>query len=313
MRKIYLIFIFLLFSIIGHAQNIPKPSSWVNDFANVIEQTYKEKLDSLIKELEQKTTTEIAVVTVASIAPYDEKEYARLLFDNWQPGKKGKDNGVLVLLAVKERRWRIETGYGVEGVLPDGLCGEIGRNYMVPYFKSAGYGEGLYQGVMQIAKVISDSSGIPLGSASIAPVKSKLDTLSQILLGIFILVFFSAWNIPWPIFIGLPFTLIFAVGLRHLFFLGGVLPIIGYIIAMFIRLLLWRNNPAWQKKSFLWVLLFGLAAFPNSQGQRGSYGNYRGTSWGGGGFGGGGFGGGGGGFGGFGGGSGGGGGAGGGF
>ena len=84
------------------------------------------------------------------------------LFDSWKPGKKGKDNGVLVLLAVKERRWRIETGYGVEGILPDGLCGEIGRNYMVPYFKEAKYGEGLYQGVRAIANVIAKDAHVTL-------------------------------------------------------------------------------------------------------------------------------------------------------
>ena len=99
MRKLYLIFILFLFPISGHAQNIPQPTNWVNDFANVIDKSYEERLNALIGELEQKTTAEIAVVTIDSIAPYDEKEYARLIFDNWRPGKKGKDNGVLVLLA----------------------------------------------------------------------------------------------------------------------------------------------------------------------------------------------------------------------
>lgn len=164
MRRIYLLFIFLLFSIAGYAQNIPQPTSWVNDFANVIDESHKEKLNALIGELEQKTTAEIAVVTIGSIAPYDEKEYARLIFDNWKPGKKGKDNGVLVLLAIKERRWRIETGYGVEGILPDGLCGEIGRTYMVPYFKNGNYAEGLYQGVGAIANIIAREGNVSLSA-----------------------------------------------------------------------------------------------------------------------------------------------------
>lgn len=137
------------------AENIPQPYALVNDFANVISSDYRDKLTSLIQELEAKTSVEIAVVTIESISPYDENGYARLLFDNWKPGEKGKDNGVLVLLAVKERRWRIETGYGMEGILPDGLCGEIGRNYMVPYFKDGKYGEGLYYGVLRIYQIIS--------------------------------------------------------------------------------------------------------------------------------------------------------------
>ena len=145
--------------------NIPQALGWVNDFANAISAEYQNKLTALIQELEEKTSAEIAVVTIESIAPYDEKEYARLLFDNWKPGKKSKDNGVLVLLAIKERRWRIETGYGVEGILPDGLCGEIGRNYMVPYFKNEDYGQGLYQGTLKIAQVIANDTNIRLSTS----------------------------------------------------------------------------------------------------------------------------------------------------
>jgi uncharacterized protein len=166
MRKIFIILFFLIVPLFGYAQNIPQPVGWVNDFANVIDRETNDKITSLIEKLEQKTTAEIAVVTVNSIAPYDEKEYARLLFDNWKPGKKGKDNGVLILLAIKERRWRIETGYGVEGILPDGLCGEIGRNYMVPYFKEGNYSEGLYKGVNAIGNIIAKNSNITLNVSS---------------------------------------------------------------------------------------------------------------------------------------------------
>jgi len=162
MRKIFLILVFLILPFLGYAYNIPQPVGWVNDFANVIDKGNADKISSLIEEVEQKTSTEIAVVTIDSIASYDEKEYTRLLFDNWKPGKKGKDNGVLVFLAVKERRWRIETGYGVEGILPDGLCGEIGRNYMVPYFKAGNYGEGLYQGIRAIANIIARDTHVTL-------------------------------------------------------------------------------------------------------------------------------------------------------
>ena len=148
MRRIFpiIVFIVLFFSIHSSAVNIPKPTEWVNDFAGVIPAAYRNKIARLIEELEQKTSAEIMVASVSSISPYDEKSYARMLFDSWKPGKRGKDNGVLVLLAIKERRWRIEAGYGVEGILPDGLCGQIGRNYMVPFFKQEEYGKGLYAG-----------------------------------------------------------------------------------------------------------------------------------------------------------------------
>ena len=106
---------------------------------------------------------------------------------NGSPGKKGKDNGVLVLLAIKERRWRIETGYGVEGILPDGLCGEIGRNYMVPYFKGAKFSEGLYSGVAKIADIIAKDTKIELNSLkglqlSEVTERTAFDSLNIILL-----------------------------------------------------------------------------------------------------------------------------------
>lgn len=191
MRKIFLTLSLILLPLLGYAQNVPQAVGWVNDFANVIDKGNADKLSTLITEVEEKTTTEIAVVTINSIAPYDEKEYARVLFDNWKPGKKGKDNGVLVLLAVKERRWRIENGYGVEGILPDGLCGEIGRNYMVPYFKAGNYGEGLYQGVRAIANVIAKDSHVTLAAlgnfAETAP-QNKLSSNDSQSLGM--LIFF---------------------------------------------------------------------------------------------------------------------------
>jgi len=187
--KVGLLVLFLSLTLCAYAQNVPQPSGWVNDFAGVISPEYKEKINSLISDLEQKTTSEIAVVTIDSISPYGEIDYARMLFDKWEPGKKGKDNGVLVLLAVKERRWRIETGYGVEGILPDGLCGEIGRNYMVPYFKEGRYSEGLYAAVVKIAEVISGNnpSDLKLNSQSARlPRKNFSDFILLILLLMFI-------------------------------------------------------------------------------------------------------------------------------
>jgi uncharacterized protein len=267
MRKLCFLFAFLIFPLFVYAQNLPQPSGWVNDFAGVISPEYKEKLSSLIEELEQKTTTEIAVVTVTSIAPYDEKEYARLLFDNWKPGKKGKDNGVLVLLAIKERRWRIETGYGVEGILPDGLCGEIGRNYMVPYFKEGKYGEGLYQGVIKIAGIISGQ----VKPGDIVRSSPNNDFFNwAVPLGIFLVFIFhlASWGTIFIFFI-------------ILFLLVVTLKLFSFLIALIII--------------FFFVCVFKILNRFKSLHSTGSYGG--GYYTGGGGFGGGGFGGGGGGFG----------------
>lgn len=184
---VVLLSLFLLSEALAE-EKVSRPYDWVNDFAHVISPEYRDKLTALIQGLEEKTSAEIAVATFESIAPYDEKEYARRLFDDWKPGKKGKDNGVLVLLAVRERRWRIETGYGVEGILPDGLVGEIGRNYMVPYFKDGKYGEGLYNGVVAIAGVIAKDAGVDIG-IQVRAVKPQQDLFSVIKYLIFAILF----------------------------------------------------------------------------------------------------------------------------
>jgi len=292
MRKICFLVFFLSLALFAYAQNIPQPEHWVNDFAGVISQESRDKITALIQECEEKTSAEIAVVTIDSIAPYDEKEYARLLFDNWKPGKKGKDNGVLVLLAIKERRWRIETGYGIEGILPDGLCGEIGRNYMVPYFKEAKFSEGLYYGVTALARVIAQDAKISIDNLRGVELKKQGSTV-PFFLYFFAPLFFFIWNLPWPFIIGFPFTILFAIAFFTTSPALGVLVILGYIASLFVRYNYWNKKPAEKRRNF-----FGPQAYG------GTYG---------GGYGGGFSGGGGGGFGGFGGGSGGGGGAGGGF
>lgn len=283
-RKCLLVFLFVFCFKFCCGSDLPKPEGWVNDFSGVINSEYKNKLTSLISELEAKTSAEIAVVTVESISPYGEAEYARMLFDNWKPGKKGKDNGVLVLLAIKERRWRIETGYGVEGVLPDGLCGEIGRNYMIAYFKEGKYGEGLYAGVTAIAKIISDNEKISISGLEEIPAR-QANQEPPIIAYLFVPAFFFIWNLPWPFIIGLIFTLSFALAFSQGSPIMGGLVVLGYLASLIVRFVYWHNLPHSKRKSF-----FG----PQNYGGNWSTGGYGGGGFGGGG-GGGGFGGGGGG------------------
>lgn len=94
--KLVLFFVLLVNVLAAPAfceDKVPSPKGWVNDFAGIISKEYTDKLNNLIQELEAKTSTEIAVVTVNTIAPYDEKEYARMLFDSWKPGKKARITG----------------------------------------------------------------------------------------------------------------------------------------------------------------------------------------------------------------------------
>lgn len=267
-------------------EKIPSAVGWVNDFAGVINSEYRNKIESIIEETERATSAEIAVATFKSIAPYDEASYARLVFDNWKIGKKGKDNGVLVLIAVTERRWRIETGYGLEGILPDGLCGEIGRNHMVPYFKQGRYGEGIYNAVAAIARIIAKDADASLSSLEGVQLKKYREPV-PIFMYFFAPIFFFLWNLPWPFIIGLPFTLIFALAFYQMSPILGILVIIGYIGSLVARYRYWSKQPPKKRGSF-----FGTQSYGGTSGGGGGFGGFGGGG-GGGGFGGGGGGGGG--------------------
>lgn len=140
----------------------PPPVDYVNDFAGVMDASSKERLSSLLTKIERSGAAEVAVVTIQSMEELgfaDIEEAAVKLFEEWGIGKKGKDNGILILAAIKERKVRIEVGYGLEGEIPDGAAGEIIRKGIVPYFKKQGFGEGLYNGVLLIAERINVDAG----------------------------------------------------------------------------------------------------------------------------------------------------------
>src|SRR5205809_5794069 len=104
---------------------IPPPEGFVTDRAGVIPPATRERLTALLEELRQKTGAEIAVVTVPTTAPLDDFTYAMRIADAWKPGRKREDTGIVFLVAVEDRKLRVLTGYGLEGILPDGLVGEI--------------------------------------------------------------------------------------------------------------------------------------------------------------------------------------------
>lgn len=140
----------------------PKPKGLVNDFANVIPPAYKQKIAAVTGALLQKTGIPIVVVTMPDIGGAEYNDYANRLYRAWGIGKKGEDKGVLLFVTVKERKMRIETGYGVEGILPDGLVGEIRDRYMTPFLKQDKFGEGLLAGALAVAQVVAKASGIEL-------------------------------------------------------------------------------------------------------------------------------------------------------
>jgi uncharacterized protein len=132
----------------------PSPQGPINDFAHVLDAATVSELTTFVAGVREQTTAEIAVVTVPSLDGMTVEEYAVKLFKAWGIGKKEKDNGVLILVAPTERKVRIEVGYGLEPVLPDGLAGEIIRNDVLPEFKAGRYTTGVLRGTRRVADVV---------------------------------------------------------------------------------------------------------------------------------------------------------------
>jgi uncharacterized protein len=178
----------------------------------------------------------MAVAIVKRAAPADPKTYAHELFNKWKVGKKGKDNGLLILLAMEERRVEIEVGYGLEGVINDAKAGSILDRYVIPYFKQGQFGEGLYNGAAALAAEIAKEAKVELGESFQAKeqVKDKNegdDPWITFAVTILILLMMFAQ--------GLFFGLIGAtVGGALGFALGGVLAavvgaVLGFVVSYF--------------------------------------------------------------------------------
>jgi len=150
--------------IFAQSRDFPRASGFVNDFAGIVSPGEKTSLNLFIGELERKTSAEIAIVTLTDIGEATIEEYAVDLFENWGIGKKDKDNGLLILLVAGIRKVRIEVGYGLEGIITDGLAGEIIRQKMVPYFQKGEFGKGLYYATATISHLIARESGVELSS-----------------------------------------------------------------------------------------------------------------------------------------------------
>jgi len=144
---------------VAHAQVLPEPRNHVEDHAGVIDRGVWTKLDAFLTELEQKTGFQMIVLTIDTTGGEPIEGYALRHAEAWKLGQKGKDNGVLVVIAVKDRRYRIENGYGAEAVLPDAFCDAVARQCFVPNFKREDYSRGIYEGVLALANKVAVDEG----------------------------------------------------------------------------------------------------------------------------------------------------------
>jgi uncharacterized protein len=164
-NAILIVLIFLLTSLVqaGWAEKISdiRPQGYVTDLAGVIDTATRQKIELLATEVEQKTGAQIAVVTVNSLEGQTRDEFAVELFKHLGVGAKGKDKGVLILIAPKDRQYKIEVGYGLEPVINDARAGDVGR-MMVPDLRKGDYSAAALTGAAAVAQLIAADAGVTL-------------------------------------------------------------------------------------------------------------------------------------------------------
>ena len=184
---------------------MPELTAPVHDLARVLDSGSATEIDRISRVLEAASGDVLVVVTVPTVAPYaDIEEYAVKLFENHGRGigARNNDNGVLLLVAVQERRVRIEVGYGLEQWITDGYAGETIRDVMTPEFRAGRYGAGLVAGAARIAGRIAQSRGVQLEGVEIpqerqAPiVEVPISTL--VFVGLFLLFVYLNRNSGGP-------------------------------------------------------------------------------------------------------------------
>ena len=157
----WMLFIFSVASV-GYAIEVPAlPPNPVVDLAGIIDDTVETEINRYLRDLERKTSAQMAILTINSLEGQTIEEFAiNIAHDKWKLGQKGKDNGLLLLVAKIDRKYRIEVGYGLEGILPDSLVGSIGRQYLVPYFRKGDYSRGIYAAAVVLANDIARDAGV---------------------------------------------------------------------------------------------------------------------------------------------------------
>jgi len=169
-----------------------KPTGYVNDFSSTLDASSKQSLEAYCENLERVTGVQMAIVLVPTLDGEPIEDAANRLYREWGIGKKGKDEGILIMLAVKDRKSRAEIGYGVEPIISDGAAGGILRQIR-PILQQGNYGGALLAAAETMGTVIARSKGVEFGGPE--PLRGSGRAVRQpsipfpvILLGLFFLL-----------------------------------------------------------------------------------------------------------------------------
>lgn len=136
----------------------PNSNGYVSDPTGIIGEAAVARINRIAAAVEANSTAEIAVVVLPSVGDVSPKDFSTALFNHWGIGKAGNDNGLLILTVMDQRRTEFETGYGMEGILPDVICYRVGMQELVPYFQQGKYGDGLVATMLRFQQIMDDPS-----------------------------------------------------------------------------------------------------------------------------------------------------------
>lgn len=164
--KVCLLALLLSLDVVAGAESVSqlRPSGYVNDFAHVLDPTTIAQIEDSCRQIDEKAHAQIALVTINSLDGADIESFAVDLFKKWGIGNKATDRGVLILYAIQDHRSRIEVGYGLEPILPDGKVGSFQRE-AIPLLRSGAYSQALQLVVSRVADVIASDAGVQLASS----------------------------------------------------------------------------------------------------------------------------------------------------
>ena len=214
----------LLAIVAARAVDVPYLTGRVVDNAEILKPATRDRVAALAKAHEDKTGDQIAVLTIPTLGGESVEEFAVRVFEAWKLGQKGKDNGVLVVVAPQDRKMRIEVGYGLEGTLPDVAASRIIRNVMAPSFKNGDFDRGIEDGVAAIVAQLEGQPATAGTTASFADTSTSSPAKSTFRL--------EGPDIPWYMRILLG---CFIFGIIGIFTVVGVMtPGMGWFLYVFL-------------------------------------------------------------------------------
>jgi uncharacterized protein len=216
-------FLLLATSLFALDLNSLKPQGYVSDFAHVLDAQSRAQLETYCGRVEQATGVQMAIVTIDTLDDQPIEDVANALYRKWGVGKKGKDEGIMLLVAIKDHKDRIEVGYGLEPILPDGFVGSVLREAR-PLLRQGAYGAALFAAAEEMGNRIAAAKGVKL-DFSLQPARRRVAQP-------------RGNGIPWPVIVLGIIALLFFLRRSG----GGGGGIGGFLTGMFLGNLLGRGG-----------------------------------------------------------------------